>query len=81
MPKKKIEDKFYVVVSKDGSFLHGAFPFTEEGLIKAEKYASEVTKATKDKTEVVLSWHEYIRVREKQTRKDLQSDKKYDKKI
>ena len=55
MPKRKIEDKFYVVVSKNGSFLHGAFPFTEEGLIKAKKYANEVTKTTKDKTKVVLS--------------------------
>lgn len=55
MPKKKIEDKFYRVVSKDGNFLHGAFPFTEEGLIKAEKYAAKVSKSIKGEPEILIS--------------------------
>jgi hypothetical protein len=55
VPKKKKEDKCYVVVSNGRNFLHGAFPFTNEGLVLARKYAKTVSLTLKDEPEIVVS--------------------------
>tara|TARA_B100000287_G_C20474654_1_gene718644 strand:+ start:606 stop:773 length:168 start_codon:yes stop_codon:yes gene_type:complete len=55
VPKKKNEDKCYAVVSNGRNFLHGAFPFTKEGRILAEKYAKTISPTLKDKPEIVVS--------------------------
>ena len=41
--------KFYLVISKDKGYLHGAFEATEEGEKKAKKYMKEMEKKKKVK--------------------------------
>jgi len=36
--------KSYLVFSKNGKRLYGAFPYTEEGFKEAQKYAKKITK-------------------------------------
>jgi hypothetical protein len=40
--------KYYVVINKDSKensrFIEGAFPYTEEGKIQAEEYATKLNK-------------------------------------
>ena len=49
----KKKQKYYVVVDgsvkKDNNFIEGAFPLTEDGRIKAEEYAKNLSKLTKRK--------------------------------
>jgi hypothetical protein len=41
--------KFYLVLSKDKNYLHGAFDATEEGEKEAKKYMKEMEKKKKIK--------------------------------
>ena len=38
------KEKCYVIRSKKGKYVQGAFPFTEEGKIQAEKYLKKINK-------------------------------------
>jgi hypothetical protein len=48
--KAKSKKKYYLVVSKNNSWLHGAFDHSESGLEKAEKYLKNLIKKSKDKS-------------------------------
>ena len=49
----KSRKKFYAVVSKGSKYLHGAFLFSPEGKIQAEKYVQKLNKEKKDKFEII----------------------------
>lgn len=55
MPKKKEKDKFYIVVSRDKNYTHGAFPHSEQGLNDAKKYAKKISSSLKEKFEIKVS--------------------------
>ncbi len=38
------KDKCYIIVSKKNKYVQGAFPYTEEGRKKAEKYLKKINK-------------------------------------
>jgi hypothetical protein len=48
MPRSKKNQKCYVVFSKSTRYRYGAFPYTEDGKIKAEKYAQKMAKKHND---------------------------------
>ena len=48
MPRSKKNQKCYVVFSKSTHYRYGAFPYSEEGRVKAEKYAQKLAKKHKD---------------------------------
>lgn len=41
MPKIKNKEKCYVILDKNG-YIYGAFPFTEEGKVNAEKHRKKI---------------------------------------
>ncbi len=45
---RKKQYKSYLVFSKNGKRLFGAFPYTEEGLKEAGKYVKKITKRFKE---------------------------------
>lgn len=53
MGRRKLEDKFYLVLSKSRNYTHGAFPFSEDGLEKAKKFIKEKSKQSKDALYIV----------------------------
>jgi len=55
VPKKKENDKFYVVVSRGKNYRHGAFPHSDKGLEDAKKYARKISKSSKEKLEIIVS--------------------------
>lgn len=46
---KKKQYKSYLVFSKNGKRLFGAFPYTERGLEDAEEYVKKITKKFREK--------------------------------
>jgi len=46
---KKRVFKSYLILSEKTKHLFGAFPYTEDGLIEAEKYVRKITKRNKEK--------------------------------
>ena len=58
----KKKQKYYVVVDgsvkKDNNFIEGAFPLTEDGRIKAEEYAKNLSKLTKRKYVIKEKWNQ-----------------------
>ena len=53
-PRTKKNQKCYVVFSKSTHYRYGAFPFSEEGKIKAEKYAESMAKKYNDEFFVIV---------------------------
>lgn len=56
--KRKTKSKsyrVYLVLSKKGNRLFGAFPYSEEGLADAEKYVRKITKEHKEKFKIEAS--------------------------
>ena len=49
MPKKKNNDKFYLVLSKDKNYKYGAFPYSKEGLEAATEFKVKIEKEHKQK--------------------------------
>ena len=45
MPKKQ---KIYLVLSQEKDYLHGAFPYSEEGKENAEKYIRKMKRQKKN---------------------------------
>lgn len=50
MPKKIKKEKYYLVLSKDKNYNHGAFPHTDEGL----KMAKDLVKRFRDQEELYI---------------------------
>lgn len=50
--RSKEKNKYYLVVSEQNGYTHGAFPFTPEGLTNAKKYIKKC--AIKSKDELVI---------------------------
>ena len=46
---KKKTHQVYLVLSKKGNRLFGAFPYSDEGLDAAKKYVRKITKEHKEK--------------------------------
>lgn len=46
--KRRSSKKCYIVISKKKKHTYGAFPFTEEGLEKAQKYSRLMKKEHKE---------------------------------
>jgi|LULM01.1.fsa_nt_gb hypothetical protein len=46
--KSKEKNKYYLVVSENNGYTHGAFPFTEEGLLNAKRYIKKSSKKNDD---------------------------------
>lgn len=46
--QKKIKGKYYAVIGKSDKFLHGVFPFSEEGLLSARVYLSKIDPLEKN---------------------------------
>jgi|ETNvirenome_6_85_1030632.scaffolds.fasta_scaffold01513_25 hypothetical protein len=46
---KKKKPQVYLVLSQRGNRLFGAFPYSEEGLVNAEKYVRKITRQHKEK--------------------------------
>ena len=46
MPKTK-KTKYYEIYSKNDNFLHGAFPFSKDGLKSAKAYISKLSPSNK----------------------------------
>jgi hypothetical protein len=42
MPKVK-KQKYYAIYSKNDNFLHGVFPLSEEGKLKAKEYLKKIS--------------------------------------
>jgi len=40
--------KYYAIFSKNDNFMHGAFPYTKEGLISAKKYIDKISSNKKN---------------------------------
>jgi hypothetical protein len=50
--KAKKNHQVYLVLSKRGNRLFGAFPHTDEGLEAAEKYVRKITREYKEKFKI-----------------------------
>ena len=46
--KNKRKSKYYLVVDKSRGYTHGAFPFTEEGLIMAKDFVKSASEKTNE---------------------------------
>lgn len=46
--KNKKNNKYYAVVSVNKNFLYGAFPFSEEGHIRAQEYLKKLDPSKKN---------------------------------
>jgi len=46
--RSKKKAKYYLVVDTSRGYMHGAFPFTEEGLEKARKFIESSKKKTEE---------------------------------
>lgn len=49
----KQQNKFYAVVSQNKNYLHGVFPYSEQGKEEAEKYIKTLQKTSSQKFEIV----------------------------
>ena len=45
MSRKKENKKYYLVKSEDKGYNYGAFPYSEEGLLEAQKYIRKLSKS------------------------------------
>lgn len=54
MPRSKKNQKCYIVFSKSTRYRYGAFPYTEDGKVKAEKYAQKMAKKHNDEFYVAV---------------------------
>ena len=52
---KKKAHQVYLVLSQRGNRLFGAFPYSDEGLVNAEKYVRKITKERKEKFKIEAS--------------------------
>ena len=52
MARKKNSKKMYIVKSIRRNYTYGAFPYTDEGKIDAEKFAKRMSKDRKEQLEV-----------------------------
>jgi len=49
MPKFKGErEKYYQVLSKEKTWMHGAFPYSDQGYREAQKYKKKIEKKSND---------------------------------
>ncbi len=53
MPKNKKNKKYYLIESKVKKWSYGAFPHTEEGLIRAKKYLSKLKKKIREELNII----------------------------
>ena len=53
MPKNKKNKKYYLIESKVKKWSYGAFPYTEEGLIRAKKYLSKLQKKIREELNII----------------------------
>jgi len=53
MPKNKKNKKYYLIESKSRKWSYGAFPHTEDGLLKAKKYLSNLQKKIGEELKIV----------------------------
>lgn len=44
MSKRLKKEKYYLVLSKDKNYNHGAFPYTDEGLKMAKDFVKKFSK-------------------------------------
>jgi len=52
MSRKKTPKTMYIVKSISNNYTYGAFPYTEEGKVKAESFIKKVYKEKKEKLEI-----------------------------
>lgn len=49
----KSQNKFYAVVSQNKNYLHGVFPYSEEGKEQAKKYIETLKKTSVQTFEII----------------------------